>query len=653
MQRIRTIRTDITMQFYQLCIFFAASYLLPSATTTPSSIQNADPSSSSSSSTYDRTIIVDGLNAQTRDRDLFYTSPTPLNPTGVIEQWLIVPFVNSWLEHIHLASILHNLQTFQPFPGRVVLRWTYPTPTLQTRLSDYKQLVQGIDYDFWETLLLPHGLLTLPAHSHNVMVNTPCPCHDFHAADGVSQVNRCDGHVVSGNQEHITSDRTFLDRLNRGSSFREPACKPNFKIALASLSSALEDLISSIFLHDQTNIAWISLVQWQTLVLDHFGAAYLQLSDTDVSSRPFNLHGNWFNTLDKTVLPLQRIFTFTVADKSRGNMVATCRNFYVATLVHSIASQPTFYNRIAPPFSLVHDDLLGRMIGVLHNGNLPSIREELWAYFYILPKLHKTPTTWRPIVAAHNCSTTTANRVLSAALRLVLSTLQRKYAAEFQATGLRKLWLIENSLEFVLTRPEHIRHIFSSDINSMYTNLDQTFVINAVSLEILNAANHVSTTYVKVRLHTTKYGNQVDSAVWSNSRAQLRLGEGLYSLHQLNRLLDFVVKHVFFKVGNALFRQTQGIPMGGNSSPFLANLALLHLERTFVEKYPNTTLQHSIFRYLDDFAVVNHPEFAQISVYKLVYPDSTGIQLISNTPKHPRPNTLTETQFLDLDIWVT
>jgi len=187
----------------------------------------------------------------------------------------------------------------------------------------------------------------------------------------------------------------------------------------------------------------------------------------------------------------------------------------------------------------------------------------------------------------------------------------------------------------------------------MYTNLDQTFVINAVSLEILNAANHVSTTYVKVRLHTTKYGNQVDSAVWSNSRAQLRLGEGLYSLHQLNRLLDFVVKHVFFKVGNALFRQTQGIPMGGNSSPFLANLALLHLERTFVEKYPNTTLQHSIFRYLDDFAVVNHPEFAQKSVYKLVYPDSTGIQLISNTPKHPRPNTLTETQFLDLDIWVT
>ena len=253
-----------------------------------------------------------------------------------------------------------------------------------------------------------------------------------------------------------------------------------------------------------------------------------------------------------------------------------------------------------------------------------------------------------------NCTTTFANRVLSAALRLTLTTLQKKFTLEFESTGIRKLWIIENSLEFILTRPDHIRHIFSSDINSMYTNLDQAFVIRAVTREIENAAHHMSVRCMKVRLHTTSYGNQRDLAIWSDcNNQQLRFKQGLYTLNQIHNLLHFVVKNVYFTVGSALFRQVQGIPMGGNASPFLANLALVHLEHTYVELNPNTTLQHSIFRYLDDFAVVNHPDFALDYIYRTIYPNFTGIQLIPNIPKRPRENVLTETQFLDLDIWVT
>ena len=73
-------------------------------------------------------------------------------------------------------------------------------------------------------------------------------------------------------------------------------------------------------------------------------------------------------------------------------------------------------------------------------------------------------------------------------------------------------------------------------------------------------------------------------------------------------LLSFVLNHAIIKQGSHFFRQTKGIPMGGNASPDIANLYCYSVEATYVDKMVNAKLWDivaactRIKRYIDDFA---------------------------------------------------
>ena len=42
----------------------------------------------------------------------------------------------------------------------------------------------------------------------------------------------------------------------------------------------------------------------------------------------------------------------------------------------------------------------------------------------------------------------------------------------------------------------------------------------------------------------------------------------------IKSLLEYVIDNAFFQVGNKVFRQIIGIPMGSDPAPFIANLLL-------------------------------------------------------------------------------
>ena len=606
----------------------------------------------------DASLDTEAYIAQARDRTDYYLPDADNRAAQGNSYWLIIPYVNGWLEAISIGHILTDVQHLQPFTPDVVIRWTYPTPNLNERINDYHALSDSIDFDAWSFALFPLGIDTPTPYTKRVLNHTPCICHDFHASDGSSNLVRCDGHVVSGTPAHYTNNAVFLDRLNRGSTFREPPAHADFNLAFTKLGNAIDDLISDVVRTDGYHaITYVALHNWKEHILSHFYARYIQIRNPDHISSLTHIYsrppGSWYYTYVNVVQPLQSLFTFTVSDKARGNMVATCRNYYVATTVMMISGQHAYYERVEQLTSVIHEQLMHKMHNVLKPNHIPEMSHARWAYFYILPKLHKTPVKWRPIVAAHNCSITTANRVLASMLRLTLTTLQTHYTQEFRHTKIRKLWLIENSLEFVLARPERIDHVFSSDINSMYTELNQDFVIDAVTREISNAASIANSPCMSVKIHNTKYGNRADNASWSGChRHPVRPNIGIYHIHDIPALLQFVVKHVYFTVGNALFHQIKGLPMGGNPSSFLANIALFHLERLYVEHNPHTSLQYNIYRYLDDYCVTNYPEFALPENYRAIYPEYTGVQIISNTVQLDH-NVRTRADFLDLSIWVT
>ena len=82
------------------------------------------------------------------------------------------------------------------------------------------------------------------------------------------------------------------------------------------------------------------------------------------------------------------------------------------------------------------------------------------------------------------------------------------------------------------------------------------------------------------------------------------------------QMTDFLIDNIYIKIGNSVFRQCIGIPMGTNSVPLLANLLLYSYEVEVLRsvKKSNTNLAKTLnltSHYTDDFISINNPRFKQ------------------------------------------
>ena len=57
-----------------------------------------------------------------------------------------------------------------------------------------------------------------------------------------------------------------------------------------------------------------------------------------------------------------------------------------------------------------------------------------------------------------------------------------------------------------------------------------------------------------------------------------------FSMHELKALTDHLITETYFEVGNLIFRQSIGIPMGINPATFWANVYLYKYESDHVTK---------------------------------------------------------------------
>ena len=89
-------------------------------------------------------------------------------------------------------------------------------------------------------------------------------------------------------------------------------------------------------------------------------------------------------------------------------------------------------------------------------------------------------------------------------------------------------------------------------------------------------------------------------------------------------MLKHLISKSFFTVGNLVFLQSIGIPMGIDPAPFLANLYLYHFESEFIsilsrtDRYRGFKFKHC-FRFIDDACNINDDNEFENS-YKEIYP---------------------------------
>ena len=153
----------------------------------------------------------------------------------------------------------------------------------------------------------------------------------------------------------------------------------------------------------------------------------------------------------------------------------------------------------------------------------------------------------------------------------------------------------------------------SYDFATLYTNIPHDELKNNIRVLVREA--------FKVRgaksLVVDRHGNAHWSLVTSLT-AECTSIDG----SKLLEWMEYLINNVYIKVGNRVYRQTIGIPMGTDCAPQLANLFLFHYEYSYMKGLMRDNLCiakrfSDTVRYIDDLLTLNYNSFEEeiINIY--------------------------------------
>ena len=108
---------------------------------------------------------------------------------------------------------------------------------------------------------------------------------------------------------------------------------------------------------------------------------------------------------------------------------------------------------------------------------------------------------------------------------------------------------------------------------------------------------------------------------------------------------EYLIYNVYIKVGNNVYRQTIGIPMGTDCAPQLANLFLFHYEYLYMKNLMRDNLCmakrfSNTVRYIDDLLTLNNSHFEEEITN--IYPSELTLKRTSESD--------TKLSYLDISI---
>ena len=123
----------------------------------------------------------------------------------------------------------------------------------------------------------------------------------------------------------------------------------------------------------------------------------------------------------------------------------------------------------------------------------------------------------------------------------------------------------------------------------------------------------------------------------------------LWSCQKMCDALHYLLDNIFIRLGSKLYRQIDGIPMGTNCAPLVADLFLFCYERDFMLSLSDNNQSdiieafNSSSRYLDDLLNIDNPYFEQM--VGQIYPTELQLNKANSSD--------TEAPFLDLNLSIT
>ena len=182
----------------------------------------------------------------------------------------------------------------------------------------------------------------------------------------------------------------------------------------------------------------------------------------------------WTDALNPKVMAIREYLTshdmmVKPTDKNLG-LSGFPRTVYNTALENHLASGP--YAPFTSPFPSAlefHRDILRRLPKAgLNKMELKFIREHrviAWPQFHMIPKVHKNPWAWRPIVPAHSSPMTRLSKVAD----IALSALLPRFPHLIRSTA---EWIRAFNAGLVKSSGFAERWLITGDIVAFYTNVD-------------------------------------------------------------------------------------------------------------------------------------------------------------------------------------
>ena len=258
---------------------------------------------------------------------------------------------------------------------------------------------------------------------------------------------------------------------------------------------------------------------------------------------------------------------------------------------------------------------------------------------YWTPKMHKTPSGQRFIIASKHCSSKPLSKAVSSAFKLIFNQIERFHTNAKFFKNYNKFWVLQNADPVIdilrdINSRKKAKSISTYDFSTLYTKLPHAKLITQLSKVIDLAFKGGDKQYIRISANGKAY--------WSKSKKGTSFSKAF-----LKRAVSHLIENCYFTVGDIVMRQAIGIPMGIDPAPFWANFFLYTYEEAYISNLISANpvkarYFYSTKRFIDDLSAINdNNEFGK--VYKDIYPEELELKL-----EHEG----THAAFLHLDITI-
>jgi hypothetical protein len=518
---------------------------------------------------------------------------------------------NKGIDMVNLPRILNSKYVRDAVPGFVqnatppIVSFKY-TKTIAGRVFNQKKVVEDLDVNVGTS-------------------NMCCDCHTSRYCYGPA------GHVVTGDL-NVIRDAKLRALIEKGPSYREQNYI-DWRVTERLCREAVTKYKHKWSRREKVDVRVLN--EWECKVNELVGKRIASLKKKHINRRRGHILKNERHL--RSLEELHSKYVLVPADKAAQNVIVVCKKYYLQVVIKEIETTAAYENVTVESQSIVDEHI---KYFNNHHINVTSQCKCL-PQFYWLPKLHKQPYGTRFIAASHKCTTKPLSKLLTSCLKLITHHYKQYCNGIFCRTGVNCFWVIDNSQQ-VLSALDKInyfstaKHFDSYDFSTLYTSIPHAALKEALESLIQEAYKVRDSEYIVADTN----GNAYWSDVPSTSSAKYSINEDM-----LITYVEYLIDNIYVSIGNRVYRQCIGIPMGTDCAPLVANLFLFYYEYKYMRNLIKTNLMLAkrfcnTMRYIDDLLTLNNTLFH--SAIEDIYPVELTLKKTSESS--------TSLSYLDIQI---